>query len=182
MAPRSFNKFQPGNRLQSGDHLNNIFLGYEYIANANVSGTLAVTGAVTFSGGLNVTGNTTQTGNTFQSGYAADSVASALTAVGTNRGTALVIAKQINNITTAAASTGAVLPLGSAVGLCAPIFIFNGGANPITVYASGTDTIDTVAGATGVTLTNAKRCMYFPVSVSAGVTTWISAQLGVISA
>ena len=85
-------------------------------------------------------------------------------------------------MTTAAASTGVLLPRGTLVGLCAPIFIFNGGANPITVYAANSDTIDTVAGATGVPLANGKRAMFFPVSVSGGVTTWISAQLGVISA
>lgn len=108
-------------------------------------------------------------------GYAERSVGNALTAVGTNQATALVIAKDINNITTAAASTGAVLPA-AVVGM--QIVIFNAGANAIKVYGNGSDTIDTVAGATGVTLTNTKRAIYYCVAAA----TWISAQLGVVSA
>lgn len=111
------------------------------------------------------------------------SLGSALTAVGTNRATALKIGAQVNNITTAAASTGAVLPLGTLIAAqSAPITIFNAGANAITVYAAGSDTIDGTAGATGVTLTNGNRCAFYPVAVSgAGVTSWVSAQLGAVS-
>jgi len=103
------------------------------------------------------------------------SVDNALTAVGTNRATALVLTKDINNITTAAASTGAVLPAG-VVGMA--ITVFNAGANAIKVYGNGSDTIDAVAGATGVTLTNAKRATFYCVAAN----TWISAQLGVAAA
>ena len=130
-----------------------------------------------FSGIMSPSGLVFGSGN-----YLAQSVAAALTATGSTRAGALALAAQVNDVTTVAASTGVVLPLGTSVGLCAPILIFNAGANALTVYASGSDTIDTVAGATGVTLTNTKRCLYFPISVSAGVSAWISAQLGVISA
>lgn len=99
----------------------------------------------------------------------------ALTAVGNNRATALAIVADFNRITTAAASTGVVLPTG-VVGMS--ITVFNAGANPIKVYAQGSETIDGTAGATGVTLTNALRAVY--VCMAAGV--WISAQLGVVSA
>ncbi len=133
-------------------------------------------------GTLSVASGGAVTGNLSVSGYSAESAADALTAAGTTRATALALAAQINHITTAAASTGVVLPLGSAVGVGAPIIVFNSGASAIKVYASGTDTIDGTAGATGVTLTNALRAAYFPVSVSGGVTTWISAQLGAVSA
>jgi len=109
------------------------------------------------------------------SAYALSSVGNALTAVGTNRATALQLAKQVNNVTTAAAGTGVILPVG-VIGMV--ITVYNNGANAIKVYASASETIDTVAGATGVTLTNALRCQYTYVAAN----TWISAQLGVISA
>ena len=107
--------------------------------------------------------------------YFIRSVGNALTAAGTTRTDALQLAKEVNNVTTAAASTGVILPVG-VIGM--RITIFNAGANLIQVYASASETIDTVAGATGVPLTNAKRCDYFFVAAN----TWISAQLGVISA
>lgn len=137
--------------------------------NTLVAGTLAVTGASTLTGAVGVTGNLTT------AAYTVVSVGNALTAAGTTRADALVLAKQVNNITTAAASTGAVLPAG-VVGM--RIIIVNAGANPIKVYGNGSDTIDGVAGATGVTLTNAKRAVFICVAVN----TFISAQLGVISA
>jgi hypothetical protein len=109
------------------------------------------------------------------SAYALSSVGNALTAVGANRAAALQLAKQVNNVTTAASGTGVILPVG-VIGMI--ITVYNAGANPIKVYASASETIDTVAGVTGVTLTNAKRCQYTFVAAN----TWISAQLGVISA
>jgi hypothetical protein len=121
-------------------------------------------------------GQTTPAAGSFT--FVQESVGSGLTAVGTNRATALVLSHQINDITTAASSTGAVLPSVASVGIGTIIIVFNAGANAITMFASGSDTIDTVAGATGVTLTNAKRCMYIAVAAA----TWISAQLGVVSA
>lgn len=115
------------------------------------------------------------TGNATIAGYTLRSVGNALTAVGTSRANALQLTKEINNITTVAANTGAILPV-SRVGM--RITIFNAGANAAQVYASASETIDGVAGATGVVLTNAKRCDYFYVDTN----TWISAQLGVVSA
>jgi hypothetical protein len=98
-----------------------------------------------------------------------------LTAAGSTKADALVLTNQINVIGTAAANTGVLLPLG-VVGQ--PITIYNNGANAIKVYGSGSDTIDGAAAATGVTLTNAKRCEYL--CIAAGV--YISAQLGAVSA
>ena len=109
------------------------------------------------------------------SSYALSSVGNALTAVGTDRATALQLAKEVNNVTTAASGTGVILPVG-VIGMV--VTVYNNGANPINVYASASETIDTVAGVTGVTLTNALRCQYTNVAAN----TWISAQLGVISA
>ena len=148
------------------------------VTGTTITATTGFVGATT--GALNGTlGQTTPAvatvTNINATGYIEGSVGNALTAAGTNRATALVLAKQINNITTAAASTGALLPVG---GIGMRITIFNGGANAMQVYANGSETIDGVAGATGVVLTNAKRCDYFFTAAN----TWISAQLGVVSA
>lgn len=111
------------------------------------------------------------------SGFIQSTVATGLTAAGTTRVDALVLTKAINVITTAAASTGAVLPPASTVGIGGNVIIFNDGASAIKVYAAGSDTIDAVAGTTGVTLTNALRCEFF---VTAALT-WKSAKLGATS-
>lgn len=103
-------------------------------------------------------------------------VDNAKTATGTTRADAYSITKVITRFTTVAASTGAVLPSATKPG--AKYTIFNDGASALTVYGAGSDTIDGTAGATGVALTNAKRCDY--ICVATGV--WISAQLGVVSA
>lgn len=121
------------------------------------------------------TNNITGVVNLTTTGYTRQSVGNALTAVGTTRADALALTAQVNNVTTAAASTGVILPAGVTGDI---IILENAGANLIQVYADGSDTIDGVAGATGVPLTNALRCMYICVATN----TFISAQLGVISA
>ncbi len=138
----------------------------------------AIAGSTTITAGTNlvatagsVAGATTVTAGT----YLIRSVGNALTAVGTDRATALQLAKQVNNVTTAASGTGVILPVG-VIGM--RITIFNAGANLIKVYASASETIDGTAGSAGVDLTNAKRCDYFFTAAN----TWISAQLGVVSA
>lgn len=138
--------------------------------NINNSGTLA-------SASLAATGDTA-TATLTATGYIRDSVGNALTAVGTNRATALQLAKQINNVTTAASGTGVILPTVAAAGIGAIVVVFNAGANTIQVYGASSDTIDTVAGSTGVALTNAKRAVFIAVAAA----TWVSAQLGVVSA
>lgn len=106
-----------------------------------------------------------------------NSTANALTALGTNRATSLAILGNsiLHVFSTVAAGTGVTLPAG-VVGM--HMIIFNAGASVLQVYGNGSDTIDTVAGATGVPLTNAHRCHYWCVAAN----TWISAQLGVVSA
>jgi hypothetical protein len=131
--------------------------------NTLVAGTLAVTGASTLTGTLTTAGHT------------ARSVGNDLTAAGTTRTDALALTKDINNVTTAAASTGVTLPAG-VVG--EEVVVINAGANAIQVYGNGSDTIDTVAGSTGVVLTNGKRAIFMCVAAN----TIVSAQLGVVSA
>lgn len=111
-------------------------------------------------------------------GYMRGSVGNALTAIGADRAGSLALSKQVNNVTTAAASTGVTLPAVSSVGVGGIVTLFNGGANAIQVYGAGSDTIDGAAAATGVPLTNGKRALFVAVAAA----TYISAQLGVVSA
>lgn len=108
-------------------------------------------------------------------GYVAASVAAALTATGTDRDDALQLAAAVNLMGTVAAGTGVVLP---AAEIGTTVLVFNGGANELKVYAAGSATIDGVAGATGVPLTEALRAAF--VVVAEGV--WVSYQLGAVSA
>ena len=110
-----------------------------------------------------------------QAGVTPAGVANALTGAGTTRADALALTGLVNNVTTAAASTGVVLPT-MAIGQT--VVVFNAGANPLVVYAPGSTTIDGTAGATGVALANAKRCAYVMVAAA----TVISYQLGAVSA
>jgi hypothetical protein len=149
------------------ERLDQLLAGQEKSAVDITGGTISGVTAVT---------STAITGATVTStGYIIATVGNALTAAGTTRANALQLSKQINNITTAASGTGVILPVG-VIGMV--ITVFNGGANPIVVYASASETIDGTAGATGVALTNAKRCDYFFTAAN----TWVSAQLGVVSA
>jgi hypothetical protein len=139
--------------------------------------------SVTVGGGLDLTGGTLTatgvfSGSVASGGFIASSVGNALTAVGTNRATALALTASINNVTTAGSGTGVTLPSVATVGVGGSVIVFNAGANAIKVYGAGSDTIDGTPGATGVTLTNAKRCVYIAVAAA----TWISAQMGVVSA
>jgi len=124
---------------------------------------------------ISATGAAAIGGNATVSGYILESVANGLTAAGTTRADALQLAKQRNILATVASGTGVILPVG-VVGM--RITIFNNGAHAAQVYASGSETIDTVAGSTGVVLTNALRCEYFFDATN----TWLSAQLGALSA
>jgi hypothetical protein len=92
-----------------------------------------------------------------------ESVGEALTAAGTTQATALQLAAELNRITTCAAGAGVILPStaitptsGPNAGVINPgvgqtIMVINHGANSLQVYGSGSDLINDVAGATGVT-------------------------------
>ena len=126
---------------------------------------------------LNTSGTGTFTGNIVSSGYIRKSVSNALTATGTTRADALQLAAQVCNVTTVGANTGVILPASATIGIGSIIYIFNAGANVMKVYGAGSDTIDGTAGSTGVSLTNANRCMYVLVAAN----TFISAKMGVVS-
>ena len=75
-------------------------------------------------------------------GLQSQSYANGLTAVGSSQGTALALARMTNRITAAAAGTGVLLPA-AVSGLM--VTIVNRGANPVTVYGAGADTINGLA-------------------------------------
>lgn len=118
-------------------------------------------------GDITVKGKETITGNSSVSGYRQDSIAIGLTAVGTNRATALALTKQMNIVATAASSAvGVVLPPASVVGVGGSVIVYNDGpSNAFHVYGAGSDTIDGTAGSTGVNLTNAFSCRYLVTDV-----------------
>jgi hypothetical protein len=133
--------------------------------------------AVTSGGPTGPAGPTGPSGVTGPTGPqgASYAVGNNLTAAGTSISNALQLTAGINVISTAASGTGVILPAAPTIGSI--VYIYNNGANPIKVYATS-QTIDGTAGATGVTLTNAKRAIY--TYLASG--TWNSAQLGVASA
>jgi hypothetical protein len=103
------------------------------------------------------------------------SIGAALVAAGTTRADALALTAQTNRLGTVGAGTGVILPA-AVPGV--HIHVFNDGANAAQVYGAGSNTIDGVAGSTGVPLTNTKRAIFFCVSAGA----YESAQLGAVSA
>lgn len=84
-------------------------------------------------------------------------VATGLTAVGATQATALALAADNNFISTAAASTGVLLPLGNAGD---SVFVYNGGANSVTVYPPVGGTINNLSANTGLVVATLKSGVY----------------------
>ena len=128
-------------------------------ANDTTTGTVASDGyagkggntVALFPSGATVTGNSTVTGLLFQSST------DALTATGSTQGTALQLTTEFNRITSTPAGTGVLLPAAKA-GL--DVIIQNHGGLPLKVYGAGTDTIDDVATATGVSQMDRSVVLY----------------------
>tara|TARA_R110000868_G_scaffold409899_2_gene696463 strand:+ start:9425 stop:13153 length:3729 start_codon:yes stop_codon:yes gene_type:complete len=99
------------------------------------------------------------TGNlTLATGYLLRVSSNTGTATGTTRTDALQLSGDFKRLSTVASGTGVILPTG-VIGMS--IVIVNSGANAVKIYANGSETIDGVAGSTGVTLTNPGRCLYW---------------------
>lgn len=77
------------------------------------------------------------------------SVATALTAAGTTQGTALAINAGTAVFGTVAASSGAILP---SCEISDEVFVYNGGANALTVYPDSGAQINQVAANGGVSV------------------------------
>jgi len=91
------------------------------------------------------------------SGLLFESATSGVTAAGTTQATATALTTDINRITSVAAGTGVLLPAATP-GL--DIVVVNRGTNPLQVYGSGTDTIDAVGTAVGVSQMPSSVCIY----------------------
>jgi hypothetical protein len=86
---------------------------------------------------------------------------------------------QINVLATVAnASDAAALPSANAAMVGSAVVVFNNGAHAAAIWPQAADAIDGGSAGAAVTLTNAKRCIYYCIAAN----TWISAQLGVTSA
>lgn len=79
-----------------------------------------------------------------------------LTAAGTNQATALTLTSNYSRFSTVASGTGAALPRAHAQ---PEHVIYNGGANALTVYPTGTETIN---GSASFSVTNGKSARFFP--------------------
>lgn len=82
---------------------------------------------------------------------------SGVTATGANQAGAFVLPADFNFISSTPAGTGVLLPVAKA-GL--DIFVNNHGGLPLQVYGNGTDTVDDIAGATGVSQMNRSVVLY----------------------
>ena len=80
-----------------------------------------------------------------------------LTATGSTQADALALPAANNFISTAAASTGVILPAGNA-GDC--VFVYNGGASTETVYPPVGGTINNLSANTGLALATLKSGWY----------------------
>lgn len=88
-----------------------------------------------------------------------DATDTALTATASGtKLTAIVLTKGISRLAVVATAADSVLLPPAKVGI--NVLVINDGAAAAQVFGAGTDTIDGVATATGVVLTNAKRCIY----------------------
>jgi len=117
----------------------------------SLSGALAVAGAASVTGALSAAG-ITNTG--FTDGTAATTITAGTTQ--TQAGATLLTAA-INHVTTAVSGDGVRLPASVAGRV---VYVINGTANSIQVYGLGTDTINDVATATGVTQTTLKTGVF----------------------
>lgn len=133
----------------------------------------SVTAATTVTAGTKVIATTEVTAGTFVVGSTATGIAAH---AGGTKAAATALTKQFNNITTCATADDSVLLPAALAGRT--VYVFNAGAAAARVFGAGTDTIDGVATATGVPLTNAKRAVFVCFADGA----WVSAQLGVVAA
>jgi len=81
------------------------------------------------------------------------------TATGSVQGDAFALTANITVFGTVAASTGARLPTATGSG---PFFVFNNGANALTVYPAVGEFINASAVNTGFSVTNGKGAYFYP--------------------
>lgn len=91
------------------------------------------------------------------------STSSGLTATGSSQSDALPLT-DVNEFTTVASSTGAILPPNCNRG--DNIFVYNIGAQTLTVYPPVGETINAIAAGSGFSVATAKTCTFVKVSTS----------------
>lgn len=95
----------------------------------------------------------------------------ALTAAGSAIGDALLLTATVNNVTTAAASTGVKLNANTPIG--ATVVVRNGGANDLKLYpSSATDQINGTTAGSAITLTTLNKQIATCTRVSS--TLWVA--------
>lgn len=82
-----------------------------------------------------------------------------LTATGSTKGTALILASSNSIFSTVASNTGALLPFAQLSGVQT---IYNGGAQPLLVYAQAGDTINALSTGASYSVTNGKSASFSP--------------------
>lgn len=137
----------------------------------------STTGALKTSGGLGVAKAAFIGTDLTIGGFTSDSVAATVTATpGGTQAAAFALTKTINIISVCALANDSVrlpaTPLGKVV------YVFNTGAAAARVFGAGTNTVDSVATATGVPLGIGARAIF----VGATTSNWVSALLGAVSA
>lgn len=91
-----------------------------------------------------------------------------LTATGSTQGTALALPSDFNQFSTAAASTGAILPAtGFQYQITDTIIVVNHGANALTVYPPTGGTIGTASANTGFSVASGKTAWFLVVGTNA---------------
>lgn len=89
------------------------------------------------------------------------SASTGLTAAGSTQATALLLPSEINNVTTAAASTGVRLPPGQTGAF---VVVRNGGANAVLVYPATGGAINALATNAGYSVAAGSTALLFGVS------------------
>ena len=117
----------------------------------------------TTTGALVVTGGAGISGDVYTGGQQIQSIATGLTAAGTTQGTALLLAKQINNVTVVAASSGVRLPVAVA-GM--RIIVRNSSVTNLNVYPNTGAQIQTLGANVAMVLVAATMLEYVAVSTT----------------
>jgi hypothetical protein len=104
---------------------------------------------------------------------------SSITPAGSNQATGTPITSLVTVLGTAASTTGVDLPAGTSAPIGVPMLVLNQGTAAVHLYGGNTvDTIDSTAGTTGVTVTNAHRCFFTQVSNNGTTGVWVSGPEG----
>lgn len=95
-----------------------------------------------------------------------DVAATGLTTSVTTKATASQLTGNVCFFTTVASGGATLLPPAET---SPPVAIYNGGANPLLVFANGTNTINALSAAQSFSVTNGKGALFYP-----AITGWVA--------